>query len=79
MFSNVHQLLYLCIDVRNLGPLWTHSCSPFEDKNRFILQLIHGSQKIEFQLNSAINIVQSIRTVVEETISKDPLLMSFYE
>ena len=79
MFSNVHQLLYLCIDVRNLGPVWTHSCSPFEDKNRFILQLIHGSQKIEFQLNSAINIVQSIPTVVEQTISKDPLLMSFYE
>ena len=79
MLSNVHQLLHLCIDVRNLGPLWTHSCFPFEDKNRFILQLIHVSQKIEFQLNSAINIVQSIPTVVEQTISKDPLLMSFYE
>ena len=67
------------MDIRILGPLWTHSCFPFEYNNLVILQLIHGSQKIEFQLNSAINIVQSIRTVVEETISKDPLLMPFYE
>ena len=79
MFSNVHQLSHLWMDVRNLGPLWTQSCFLFEDKNRFILQLIHGSQKIEFQLNSAITIVQSILTVVEQTVSKDPLLMSFFE
>ena len=77
--ANIHQLLHLCNNVKNLGPLWTHSCFPFEGKNRFILQLIHGSQKVEFQLNSAINIVQTIPIVVEETLSKDPLLHSFYQ
>ena len=79
MVADIHQLLHLCNNVKNLGPLWTHSCFPFEDKNRFILQLINGSQKVEFQLNSAINIVQTIPIVVEETLSKDPLLHSFYQ
>ena len=65
--------------MKHLGPLWTHSCFPFEDKNKFILQLIHGSQKIECQLNSAINVIQSIPNVVEKTISENPLLMSFYQ
>ena len=43
------------------------------------MELIHGSQKIECQLNSAINVIQSIANVVEKTKSKDPLLMSFYQ
>ena len=77
--ANIYQLLHLCNNVKNLGPLWTHPCFPFEDKNCFILQLIHGSQKVEFQLNSAINIVQTIPIVFEETLSKDPLLHSFYQ
>ena len=34
-----------------------NSCFPFEDENCFILQPIHGLQKVEFQLNSAINVV----------------------
>jgi len=34
---NVHQLLHLTDDVRDLGPMYTHSCFSFEDKNGFIL------------------------------------------
>ena len=51
MFSNFHQLLHLCMDIRILGLLWTHSCFPFEDKNLVILQLIHGSQKVSIKLS----------------------------
>ena len=40
---NVHQLLHLTDDVRDLGPMYTHSCFSFEDKNGFILKLIHGT------------------------------------
>ena len=32
---NVHQLLHLVDDVRDLGPLYTHSCFAFEDKMDF--------------------------------------------
>ena len=28
---NIHQLLHLSDDVRELGPLYTHSCFPFEE------------------------------------------------
>ena len=50
MVADIHQLLHLYDDNKNLGPLWTHSCFPLEDKNFSFLQLIHGSQKVEFQL-----------------------------
>ncbi|XP_066923710.1 uncharacterized protein [Clytia hemisphaerica] len=76
--SNIHQLVHLCDDVRELGPLWTHSCFPFEDKNKFILNVIHGSQKVEFQLTSAVNLVHSLPEIVENTIMKDELLYNFY-
>ena len=79
MLFNIHQLMHLCDNVKQLGPLWSHSCFPFEDKNRFILQHIHGSQRIEFQLNSAVNIIRANPEVIEKNISADPLLMRFYE
>ena len=64
MLSNIHQLLPLCTNIRNLWPIWTHPCFPFEEKNWFILQLIPRYQKIEFQSNSVVNIAQSIPTVL---------------
>ena len=44
---NVHQLLHLTDDVRDLGPMYTHSCFSFEDQNSFILKLIHGTKFID--------------------------------
>ena len=35
--ANCHRLLHLVESVRQLGPLWTHSCFHFEDANGFIL------------------------------------------
>lgn len=35
MTLNVHQLVHLSDSVRILGPLYTHSCFPFEDKKWF--------------------------------------------
>ena len=37
MTLNVHQLVHLADSVRYLGPLYTHSCFPYEDKNGFAL------------------------------------------
>ena len=78
MLMNIHQLLHLCDNVVQLGPLWTHCCFPFEDKNRFILKTIHGSQKIECQLQSAVNMMHSIPEIIHEKISKNEILMKFY-
>ena len=57
---NVHQLLHLVDDVRDLGPLYTHSCFAFEDKNGFLLKLIHGTQFIDSQIISAVSITQKL-------------------
>ena len=78
MFYNVHQLLHLAADVRILGPLWTHSCFAFEDKNRFLLRFIHGTQKIEFQIISAVNLVQKLPELANNAFSLDPLANTLY-
>ncbi|XP_028518623.1 uncharacterized protein LOC110251203 [Exaiptasia diaphana] len=58
--ANLHALLHLGEDVRNLGPLWTHSTFPFESLNGEILKLFHGSQNIVFQIVSAVNINRAL-------------------
>lgn len=74
---NVHQLLHLVDDVRDLGPLYTHSCFAFEDKNGFLLKLIHGTQFIDSQIISAVSITQKLPELREKCIPKgseiDPL------
>ena len=50
MSANVHGLLHLPDVVKNLGPLWSHSCFPFESANGQILKLFHGSQGVEKQV-----------------------------
>ena len=58
--ANVHYLVHLVDNVRALGPLWTHSCFHFEDKNGFLLKLLHGTQNVQFQLVTAVSIIQKL-------------------
>ena len=51
MTINVHNLLHLPDAVRNLGPLWAHSCFAFEAANGELLKHFHGSQKVEKQVS----------------------------
>ena len=50
MTMNVHNLIHLPKVVENLGPLWAHSCFPFESANGELLKLFHGSQAVEKQV-----------------------------
>ena len=50
MTATVHSLLHLPQSVLYLGPLWSHSCFPFEAANGDLLKLFHGSQGIEKQV-----------------------------
>lgn len=50
MTANMHGLLHLPDTVRRLGPLWVHSCFPFEAANGVILELFHGTQSSEKQV-----------------------------
>ena len=51
MTANVHSLLHLPQVVQNLGPLWAHSCFPYEDANGELLTLFHGSHAVEKQVH----------------------------
>ena len=75
---NVHQLLHLPDDVKDLGPVYTHSCFSFEDKNGFIFKLIHGTQFIESQILSAVSITQKIPELREKCITAGADLESVY-
>jgi len=67
---NIHQLLDLVDDVIDLGPLYTHSCFAFEDKNGFLLKLIHGTQFLDSQIVSAVSITQKLPELHEKCFSK---------
>lgn len=64
----VHQLLHLVDNVKDLGPLYTHSCFSFEDKNGFILKLIHGTQFIDNQILSAVALTQKLPEIKEKCV-----------
>lgn len=68
---NVHQLLHLPDNVRELGPLYTHSCFPFEDKNGYILKQIHGTQFIDSQITYAVTLTQKIPELRQSCICPD--------
>ncbi|XP_041916006.1 uncharacterized protein LOC121680620 isoform X3 [Alosa sapidissima] len=75
--ANVHLLVHLADSVRALGPLWTHSCFHFEDKNGYLLRLIHGTQNIPMQMVHAVKLVQSI-PVISQTIKPGNAIAEFY-
>lgn len=57
---NVHSLLHLPAVVKDLGPLWAHSCFAFENANGCLTNSFHGTQHIDLQIANAVNILQSI-------------------
>ena len=67
---NVHQLLHLPDCVRNLGPLYTHSCFSFESKNGLVLKMIRGSQNIDTQIITAISFIQKLPELKQKCIVK---------
>ncbi len=73
--ANVHLLVHLADSVRALGPLWTHSCFYFEDKNSYLLRLIHGN--IPMQVVHAVKLVQSI-PAISQTIKPANAITDFY-
>ncbi|XP_066915002.1 uncharacterized protein [Clytia hemisphaerica] len=70
MTINIHSLLHLPKTVLELGPLYIYSLFHFEDKNGYILKLIHGTQNVPFQLASAVSASQMIPILTEECIAE---------
>ena len=70
MTLNVHQLVHIVDSVRQLGPLYTHSCFPFEDKNGFVLKQIRGTQNIDNQIITGVSFVQKLPELKQTCIVK---------
>ena len=70
MTLNVHQLIHLADSVRCLGPLYTNSCFPFEDKNGFVLKMIRGTQNIDSQIVTGISFIQKLPELKQRCIRK---------
>ena len=56
-------------NVKDHGPLYTHSCVSFEDKNGFILRVIHGTQFIDSQILTAVSFTQKLPELKEQCIT----------
>ncbi|XP_066912244.1 uncharacterized protein [Clytia hemisphaerica] len=65
MTINIHSLVHLPQTVLELGPLYVYSLFSFEDKNGYILKLIHGTQNIPFQLASAVSASNNLPYLAE--------------
>ena len=52
---NVHNLCHLPDQVRNWGPLWTHSCFNFEDLNGWIKTFCHGTGDVCHQVRNVLH------------------------
>ena len=76
---NIHNLLHLPQSVRELGPLWTHSCFHFEDKNGYILKMIHGTQNVSSQIVTAVSFVQNLPQMVESLRKNHSDAGDFYQ
>ena len=61
---NVHCLLHLVDRVKDLGPLWTHSCFSFEDFNGELRHLFHGTQHLEMQIFLSICVQQKMPELI---------------
>lgn len=70
MTLNLHQLVHLADSVRYLGPLYTHSCFSFEDKNGAIMKMIKGTQCIDSQITTGIAFVQKLPELKQKCIVK---------
>ena len=76
---NIHNLLHLPQSVRELGPLWTHSCFHFEDKNGYILKMIYGTQNVSSQIVTAVSFVQNLPQMVESLKKNHSDAVDFYQ
>lgn len=57
---NMHSLLHLPQTVREIGPLWCHSCFAFEDANGDLLKMFHGTMHIDLQIVNTVHVFQMI-------------------
>lgn len=72
MTINVHSLVHLPQMVRELGPLWSSSCFPFESASGDLLKLFHGTQCIDIQIVNAVHVFNTLPFFYQEIDEGSP-------
>ncbi|CAH1267164.1 Hypp3965 [Branchiostoma lanceolatum] len=75
---NFHCLVHYVDNVRELGPLWAHSCFHFEDLNGQLMKLVHGTNGIVEQLMRAVSIIQKFPQVTRECFQEGSPARDFF-
>lgn len=76
--SNVHGLLHIVDKVRDLGPLWTHSCFCFEDFNGELRHMFHGTQNVEMQIVLSVCVQQKVPELLP-LLPQNSSALEYYE
>ncbi|KAL7290659.1 hypothetical protein TKK_0015420 [Trichogramma kaykai] len=63
MTFNIHQLMHLATSVANWGPVFDHSCFPFEGANHHLLQAIHCARGVNMQIARYCNLQKTMLAV----------------
>ncbi|XP_024876430.1 uncharacterized protein LOC112457524, partial [Temnothorax curvispinosus] len=71
MSFNVHQVSHLSQSVADWGPLWSHSCYPFESGNGHIIKCVHAAKGVLSQICRTLSIKQSIMMLERHVLAKD--------
>ena len=76
---NIHSLLHLPDNVLDLGPLWSVSCFPFENANGELLKMFHGTQHVDMQIVSAVNVIQNLPLLTDMVTTKSTEVRAFIQ
>ena len=76
--SNVHALGHLVGKVRDLGPLWAHSCFFYEGLNGELRRMFSGSTNVNSQISIAISMQHNLPIMSSKMITNSPEL-NFYQ
>jgi len=63
---NAHLLVHLVESVKNWGPLWATSAFVFEDANRILMRLLHGTRMVSKQVFQSFHSVQYLKPLAKK-------------
>lgn len=80
MTSNIHQLLHLANSVYDWGPLWAHSCFPFENANHLLVKSVNSANGVNTQIIRFLG-MSACSEILEENLypGLDENLRNYYE
>lgn len=77
MSANLHQLLHLHDNVKQMGPLWVYSCFSFESMNGKLVKLFHGTQNPVVQIANSVSALLKL-PLLGEQIQNESHIREFY-